>query len=176
MTGVTFSRAGYHRIGKAVANGLGGYTVYRPDHWIFDGTEVVFGDIIGADAVTVGYECDGCAFTMRDGLPHPTGEDGTPADFEILGLAAAQPFNRVNAPRGVPDGARSEQEFIAWRLFDSEEPEDIARIAHGHAMMGVHQPGGTVFTAGTTEWAWGVANRDPVIERITLNLLDRLTD
>lgn len=175
MTGVTFSRAGYHRIGKAVANGLGGYTVYRPDHWIFDGTEVAYGDIIGAEAVTVGYECDGCAFTMRDGLPHPTGEDGTPADFEILGLAAAQPFNRVNAPRGVQEGARSEQEFIAWRLFGDEEPETIARIAHGHAMMGVHQPGGTVFTAGTTEWAWGVANSDPVIERVTRNLLDRLS-
>ena len=40
--------------------------------------------------------------------------------------------------------------------------------------MGVHQPGGTVFTAGTTEWAWGVAG-DPVIERVTRNLLDRLT-
>ena len=41
--------------------------------------------------------------------------------------------------------------------------------------MGVHRPGGTVFTAGTTEWAWGCANRDPIIEQITRNLLDRLT-
>jgi hypothetical protein len=39
--------------------------------------------------------------------------------------------------------------------------------------MGVHQRGGTVFTAGTTEWAWGLANADPVIERITRNILDR---
>ena len=41
-------------------------------------------------------------------------------------------------------------------------------------MMGVHQPGGVVFTGGTTEWAWGVINGDPVIDRITRNLLDRL--
>ena len=34
--------------------------------------------------------------------------------------------------------------------------------------------GSGVFTAGTTEWAWGLAGHDPVIERITRNLLDRL--
>jgi len=175
MTGVTFSRAGYHRIGKAVGVGAGGYTVYRPEHWIFEGTETVYGDVIGAGAVTVGYECDGCEFTMRDGLPYPTGADGTPADFEILGLAPARPFGRDNAPRGVAEGARSECEFIAWRVLDSEEPEAVARFEHGHAMMGVHRPGGNVFTAGTTEWAWGVINQDPVIERITRNLINRLS-
>jgi hypothetical protein len=31
-----------------------------------------------------------------------------------------------------------------------------------------------VFTAGTTEWAWGLTGADPIIERITRNLLDRL--
>ena len=86
-----------------------------------------------------------------------------------------QHFGRDNAPRGVPDGARSEDEFIAWRALGSEDPDAVARLEHGHAVMGVHQPGGTVFTAGSTEWAWGLANNDPVIERITRNLLDRLT-
>lgn len=174
LTGVTFSRGGYHRIGRAVANGAGGYTVYRPDHWVFEGTDVVYGDVIGAGSVTVGYECDGCDFTMRDGLPHPTGSDGTPTDFEMLGLAPTRPFGRDNSPRGVPEGARTESEFVAWRVLDSETPEAVARFLHGHAVMGTHQPGGTVFTAGTTEWAWGLAHRDPVIERITRNVLDRL--
>jgi hypothetical protein len=175
MTGVTFSRGGYHRIGRAVANGAGGYTVYRPDHWVFEGTDVVYGDLIGADAVVVGYECDGCEVTMRDGLPCPTGHDGTPAEFEVLGLAPARPFGRDNAPRGVAEGARSECEFIAWRVTGSEEPAEVDRFSRGHAVMGVHEPGGTVFTAGSTEWAWGVAHADPVMERITRNLLDRLT-
>jgi hypothetical protein len=40
--------------------------------------------------------------------------------------------------------------------------------------MGVHQPGGTVFTSGCTEWVWGLVAQDPVIDRITRNLLDRL--
>jgi hypothetical protein len=175
MTGVTFSRGGYHRIGRAVGNGSGGYTVYRPEHWVFEGTDVVYGDLIGADAVVVGYECDGCDLTMHDGLPAPTGLDGTPADFQVLGMTPARPFGRDNSPRGVPDGARSECEFIAWRVSDDESPEAAERFAHGHAVMGVHQPGGTVFTAGSTEWAWGVAHRDPVMERITRNLLDRLS-
>jgi hypothetical protein len=175
MTGVTFSRGGYHRIGKVVGNGSGGYTVYRPDHWVFEGTDVVYGDLIGASSVVVGYECDGCEFTFRDGLPHPTGADGTPADFTMLALTPVQHFGRDNAPRGVPEGARSEGEFIAWRALGSDDASQVARLAHGHAVMGVHQPGGTVFTAGSTEWAWGLANADPVIERITRNLLDRLT-
>jgi hypothetical protein len=175
MTGVSFSRGGYHRIGKVVANGSGGYTVYRPDHWVFEGTDVVYGDLVGGSSVVVGYECDGCEFTFRDGLPRPTGADGTPADFEILALTPVQHFDRENAPRGVPDGARSEGEFIAWRALGAEDPDSVARLAHGHAVMGVHRPGGTVFTAGSTEWAWGLAEGDAVIERMTRNLLDRLT-
>jgi hypothetical protein len=174
MTGVSFARGGYHRIGKVVATGSGGYTVYRPDHWIFDGTDVAYGDVIGAGSVTVGYECDGCDFTMRDGLPHPTGSDGTPDDFVMLGMTPAQHFNRTNPPRPVPDGIPSECEFIAWRVLADKDPATVARLEHGHAVMGLHQPGGTVFTAGTTEWAWGAAH-DPTIERITRNMIDRFT-
>lgn len=173
LTGVTFTRGGYHRIGRAVGRGSGGYTVYRPEHWAFDGTAVVYGDLIGAAAVTVGYECDGCEMAFRDGLPHPTGADGTPTDLEILAITPVQHFNRVNAPRGVPEGFPSENEYIADRVLGAHDPDTVARLAHGHAVMGVHQRGGTVFTAGTTEWAWGLANADPVIERITRNVLDR---
>ena len=174
LTGVSFSRGGYHRIGQVVGNGSGGYTVYRPDHWVFDGTEVVYGDLVGAAAVTVGYECDGCDFTMRHGLPYPTGSDGTPADFQILAMTPARCFGRDNSVRPVPEGARTEIEYQAWRILGRDDPETVARFSYGHAMMGVHQPGGVVFTGGTTEWAWGVINGDPVIDRITRNLLDRL--
>jgi hypothetical protein len=175
LTGVSFVRGGYHRIGRAVASGLGGYTVYRPEHWVFEGTDVGYGDVIGVDAVTVGYECDGCDFTFRDGLPYPTGSDGTPVDFEILGLVPVEHFNRTNSPRGVPDGVPSELEFIASRVLGSHEPDDVERLAHGHAAMGLFEDGGTVFTAGTTDWAWGLANHDAVIEKVTRNLIDRFT-
>jgi hypothetical protein len=60
-------------------------------------------------------------------------------------------------------------------VLGSHEPDDVARLAHGHAAMGLFEAGGTVFTAGTTDWAWGLANQDAVIEKVTRNLIDRFT-
>src|ERR1700683_4120310 len=62
MTGVSFTRGGYHRIGRNVTAGLGGYTVHRAGHWIFDGTGLSYGDVLGSSATVVGYECEGCVF------------------------------------------------------------------------------------------------------------------
>jgi len=158
---------------EVVASGAGGYTIYQPEHWVFDGTGVTYGDMVGAQSVVVGYECDGCDFVMRNGVPTPTGSDGTPADFAILGITPTQHFDRVNAPRPPKDGVPSEIEFIAWRAFGDRSPESVAAIHHGHATMGMHEPGGFVFTSGSTDWAWGLTGSDPTIERITTNLLDR---
>ncbi len=177
MTGVSFARGGYHRIGKRATAGAGGYTVHRPDHWIFEGTGVGYGDVLGAAATTVGYECDGCDFTYRDGLPYPTGVDGTPAGFEILGTAPAAHFTRDTATRPPAPNEPSEVEFIASRLFGgSRSAEDVERIAHGHAVLGTYTSaaGGVVITSGSTDWAHGLAGRDPQVERITANILDRL--
>jgi len=176
MTGVSFSRGGYHRIGKRVTGGAGGYTVHRADHWLFEGTGLGYGDVLGARATTVGYECDGCDLTYRDGLPYPTGTDGTPPDFEILGTAPAAHFTRTTATRPPAPNEPSEIEFIASRLFDSRDPIDVERIAHGHAVLGTYTSpsGGVVVTSGSTDWAHGLAGRDPQVERITANLLDRL--
>ena len=38
LLGVSFSRGGYSRIGRRVP-AAGGYTVHRPEHWVFDGCE-----------------------------------------------------------------------------------------------------------------------------------------
>ncbi len=177
MTGVSFNRGGYHRIGKRVTNGLGGYTVHRPDHWLFDGTGIGYGDVLGAEVTVLGYECDGCDFTSRDGLPYPTGSDGTPLDFEILASAPAAHFTRTTATRPPKPDEPSEIEFLAARLFASRDPEAVEKIAHGHAMLGTYTAagGGTVVTSGSTDWAHGLAGRDPQIEQITRNVLDRLS-
>jgi hypothetical protein len=173
MTGVSFVRGGYHRIGRTVSSGAGGYTVYEPEHWAFAGTDAAYGDLIGARGVVVGYECDGCDFVLRDGRATPTGADGTPADFTILGIAPAQHFHRDNAPRTPRPQDRTEREFIAWRALGGDDEATADTIARGHAVMGVHEPGGFVFTAGTTDWACGLTGQDPEIEQITRNLLDR---
>jgi len=177
MTGVSFSRGGYHRIGRRVTAGAGGYTIHRAGHWMFDGTGVDYGDVLGADAVIVGYECDGCDFTYRDGLPHPTHSDGTPDGFAILGTAPAAPFTRETAARPPKPHELSEAEFIAWRLFDSHQPEAVERVLHGHAVLGTYTSpaGGTVITSGSTDWAHGLAARDPQVEQITRNILHRLS-
>jgi|SRR5581483_8643379 len=176
MTGVSFARGGYHRIGKRVTAGAGGYTIHRAEHWLFDGTGLGYGDVLGARATTVGYECDGCDFTYRDGLPYPTGADGTPTDFEILGTAPAAHFTRTTATRPPPPNEPSEVEFIASRLFGTRDDEHVARIAHGHAVLGTYTSpgGGIVVTSGSTDWAHGLAGRDPQVEQITRNILDRL--
>ena len=110
MTGVSFTRGGYHRIGKRVTYGAGGYTMHRPEHWIFDGTGLDYGDVLGAGATIVGYECDGCDFTYRDGLPYPTGTDGTPIELRDPRHRARRPLHphdRVAAARAARTRPRS---------------------------------------------------------------------
>jgi hypothetical protein len=176
MTGVSFTRGGYHRIGRNVTAGLGGYTVHRAGHWIFEGTGLGYGEVLGAGTTVVGYECDGCAFTYRDGLPYPTGEDGTPSSFEILGTCPTQHFTRQTAPRPPKPGEPSELEYIASRVFGTREPDAMERIRYGHAVLGayVNEAGATVVTSGSTDWAHGLAGRDRQIEQITRNVLTQL--
>lgn len=174
MTGVSFSRGGYHRIGRKSADGAGGYTVHRPGHWLFEGTGLEYGDVLGADSVVVGYECDGCEMTLVDGLPVPTGTDGTPEDFEILATAPAAPFDRRTAVRPVPDGMLSEAEQIALRVLGSSDADSCRKLAAGHAVLGTYTHGGTVVTSGCTEWAHGLDGRSPRVEQMTHNILRRL--
>jgi hypothetical protein len=179
MTGVSFTRGGYHRIGKRATRGAGAYTIYRPDHWLFEGTGIGYGDLLGEGGTTVGYECDGCDFTTLDGLPHATGIDGTPSDFLILGTTPAAHFTRETATRPPPPDQPSEVEFIASRMIGGgRTPEDVERISHGHAVFGTYTSpaGGIVVTSGSTDWAHGLAGFDPPVEQITRNLLNRLSE
>jgi hypothetical protein len=41
-------------------------------------------------------------------------------------------------------------------------------------VLGLYTRGGTVFTCGSTDWAHGLNGKNPVVERITRNILDRL--
>jgi hypothetical protein len=169
MTGLTFARAGYARAGFALSRGIAGYTIYRPEHWSLAGTDLFYGDVIGSEFALCAYETDGCDFRFEAGLPVPTGEGGTPRDFEIVGLAPAT----LGEPEATPSPGllgRDDAAFVAARLFDG----DIERALRGHAAFGSFRRGrGEVFAAGTTEWVWGLAADDPFIDRITRNVLER---
>ncbi len=152
LTGVGFLWGGYHRSHGQFMDGPGAFKVHRPDHWIFEGTQLKRGDEFGGKDTIVGYECDGCEMRWEDGLPFPTHQDGTPKTFTILGTCPA---------KWAPDDC----------LWYDRFPKD--RI--GAAVMGVYTQGGTVVTVGSTDWAHGLAGNDPSVVKITRNLFDRLS-
>ena len=172
LTGVSFTRGGYHRIHRSVRAGTGGYEVHRPAHPLFAGTRLERGDQLGASFTAVGYECDGCDLVLRDGLPVAAGEGGTPAGFEVLATAPATPFDKHTTPLPLAPGADHELEFHARRLLGDDSPENCDRLRNGHAVLGTYTRGGTVVTTGSTEWAYALD--DPVIDRITRNIIDGL--
>jgi hypothetical protein len=133
-------------------DGSGAFQVQRPEHWLFEGTRLNAGDAFGGKDTIVGYECDGCEYVMKDGKPVPTHRDGTPQEFEILALAPAR-----------------------WHPDDCEWYERWEKGRLGAAVLGTYRKGGTVVTVGTTDWSHGLRGRDPIVERITRNVLDRLS-
>jgi len=152
LTGVGFLWGGYHRSHGQFMDGPGSFQTHRPDHWVFAGTKLKRDDRFGGKETIVGYECDGCEMKWDNGLPFPTHSDGTPESFTILATCSAR-----------------------WATGDSLWYDRFPKDRVGAAVLGVYQQGGTVFTAGTTDWAHGLRGGDPVVQRITKNLLDRLS-
>lgn len=179
--GLTFSRGGYARIGRGTPRSSGAFTVYRPDHWAFDGTGLCYGDALGLGSYVVGYETDGCAFTLEHGLPVPTHEDGAPEGMEILATAPARLLSQTDTYSEIPAALWADPtgpgdlEGVATMLFGSAAPEHTARIAHNSSVVASFRRGaGTVFNAGTTDWAYGL-DSDATVRRVTANVLTRLS-
>ena len=162
LTGVSFAYGGYYAFFDKYHDGDGAYEIHRPDHWVFEGTHLKRGDRLGARDRVIGYECDGCDFEMQGGLPLSTGRDGTPETFEILATSPAE--------LSVADDSL---DLVSKALY-GERSTRVQRQP-GAAVMGIYTRGGTVFTTGCTEWANGLRGRDRAVERITRNILDRLS-
>ncbi len=152
LTGVGFLWGGYHRSHEQFMDGPGSYQVHRPDHWLFEGTDLTRGDRFGGEDTIVGYECDGCEIKWKDDLPFPTHQDGTPESFTILATCQAR-----------------------WAPGDSLWYERFPKDRVGAAVLGVYTQGGTVVTTGSTDWAHGLKGNDPAVVQITRNILDRLS-
>ena len=168
LTGVGFLYGGYHGLFGEFMDGpgAGAYTVHRPEHWVFAGTGLKAGDTFGGEAGIAGYECDGCEFVMEDGRPVPTGRDGTPRDLTILATAPARWSRR--------DGSLGWARQLRAALPPAEVvPQDFVH-RDGAGVLGIYSRGGTVVTAGSTDWPDGLTAGDPVVQRIVRNILDRL--
>jgi len=151
LTGVGFMWGGYQRSHGQFMDGPGAYKVHRPDHWLFEGTDLKRGAEFGGKDTIVGYECDGCEMTWKDGLPFPTHRDGTPESFVIVGTCPAR-----------------------WAPGDSVWYDRFPKDRIGASVFGTYTQGGTVVTCGSTDWSHGLKGSDPAVDRITRNVLDRL--
>lgn len=121
-----------------------GYSVVDAGHWVFAGTGLRDGDVLGEKSRLVGYECDGAP--LHPAHPRASGLGGTPSDFHVLGVGRLGP---------------------GWQ----DRPDGPAAAA----TMGVHSPGGMVFSAATTDWARVLAEGDPTVDLITRNVLDAVS-
>ena len=173
--GLTFTRGGYSRYGSGAPRSSGGFTVHRPEHWVFEGTDLQGGDSFGTADAIVAYEVDGCALTMSGGLPVPTHEDGAPTSLEILATAPARLWPAGEQPSRYA-GELGELEACASALFGDASPEHTAKLANNHAVFATFttRGGGTVVNTGVTDWAFGLKHGDPHVTRITRNILARV--
>ncbi|MDI2098317.1 N,N-dimethylformamidase beta subunit family domain-containing protein [Ruicaihuangia caeni] len=166
------------RYGVAAPRSSGGFTVYRPEHWAFAGTDLYYGDLLGgAPAFLAAFEVDGVEYTFRRGLPFPTFEDGAPDTLEILALCPAvkgeeDRFNGTQ-PLGSSDSGIQE-------LFDAlgDELPDYVRQneSRGSGMIATFTRGaGEVFNGGSTQWPHALSTGDPFVSQVVRNVLDRFT-
>ena len=128
-----------------------GYLVQQPEHWVFAGTGLARGDALGRDTwpPLAGYECD-----------------GVPVDHVAPDGAVVLSAWRDEA--GTPDGYQLLAACPLDRRWQAGEGVHVAAL-------GIFRRGGTVFSAGTTDWAQVLGGaRDRRVERITRNVLDRL--
>ena len=173
-TGLSFSRGGYSRYGLGVPRGTAAYTVWRPDHWAFAGTDLRFGDALGAADAIVAYEVDGCELTLADGLPVPTHADGAPPTLEVLATAPAHLWSQDEQPARYAHEP-GELESVAMAIHGEDWRDHTDHLRNNRAVVGTFTTpgGGTVFNAGCTDWAYGLGDAD--VARVTRNVLERLS-
>jgi hypothetical protein len=98
--GVNGCHGMYGSWGGFAPRGSRGFTVYRPDHWVFSGTDLRYADVFGAEAGIFGYEVDGLDYTFRQGLPYPVEAPGVPEEIDILAMSPAVLFEYEHEGEG----------------------------------------------------------------------------
>ena len=168
----------YHRFGRATPRGVGGFTVFRGDHWLLAGTDLGYGDVLGADHGVVGYETVGCPTALDEvGLPVVRGAMGMPTDHEIVAYALSSNLGIGDYPKSIAAlDDQGDLEFLAERFYGDQSATSLAKVRHGNAALVVCRPqgptGGEVVTIGSTDWVFGLGH-DERVAQVTRNILDR---
>ena len=175
--GVNGFRGVYASWGGFTPRGTRGFTVYRPDHWVFEGTDLYYGDVFGSEAEIFGYEVDGLDYTFRNGLPYPTHDDGAPTSVEILAMSPASMYEKqYDGPGFRYYVGNSDMNFRAQVHEGSIDAEALEKHRHGAGMLvHMHRGKGEVITAGSCEWVMGLTRNDFFTQTITRNILERWT-
>ena len=174
----------YARFGQATPNGVPGFVVYRPDHWLLDGTGLRYGDVLGADDGVVGYETVGTRIAFDElNLPLAVPDvsvahDALPDYVEIVALTPVSNLGMGEYPASIAAlDDQGDLEFVAERLYGGGE-QALAKTRHGNAVLLTCRPfgasGGQVVTAGSTDWVFGLAG-DAGVKRVSLNAVIKLS-
>ena len=100
-----FCRGGYVRFGRCVPRSPGAYTIQQPEALGLRGHRSSATATRSASArYIVAYEVDGCELAFRDGVPYPTGSEGTPTGHGGARHGAGAPH--LQRPGGQRDGRR----------------------------------------------------------------------
>ncbi len=167
----------YAGVGGMVPRGPPGFTVYRPDHWALAGTDLYYGDILGTSARIFGYEVDGLDYVVRDGMAYPTETAGAPKGLEIIALGLATNSEAAHGLKWEVGyfNAHGDPALEVMPLrYQGDTPANRDRASRGSGMVVSFRNGaGSVFHAGTCDWVAGLTARDPAVETVTRNVLDR---
>lgn len=173
--GLNATRGLYAGWGGCAPRGVRGFPVYRPEHWAFAGTGIYYGDLLGADSHVYGYEVDGLDFEIRGGLPYPTSDSGAPDGLQVLAVGMASQVEE-SADIPIEDQFLTDEDgrFSAETLFGDRSDASLEKVKRGNGMIVNFPRGkGEVFHAGSCEWVAGLLRQDPMVERVTQNVLDR---
>jgi hypothetical protein len=176
--GVNALRGMYVGFGGFAPRTAAGFTVYRPAHWAFAGTDLYYGDLFGAEARVFAYEVDGLDYTFRNGLPYPTGHDGAPEGIEILAMNVATLGEEAHGAEGADYFILdADLDFKTLVIEDEVTPATKDKHRYGSGMIVHMRKGrGEVFTAGSCEWVMGLKLGDSFTEQITRNVLSKFTE
>ena len=108
-------------------------------------------------------------------MPEPTPTSGAPEGLQILALGMASQVEE-SADLALEDRFLGDEDgrFNAETLYGEPSDANLDRIKRGSGMIVNFRRGkGEVFHAGSCEWVAGLLRRDPMVEKVTANVLDR---
>ena len=146
VTGAHWRSGGYP---LAFALGYGGYWAQNTNHWIFAGTNLQDNDVFGRNT----SQDDSLFEHEADGLPFNCAADGS----TITG-----PIPNTGTPK-------------SYTILGIAPVNNTQNTFYNIAAMGIYTVpgGGAAFNANTTGWSIALGTADPVLSRITKNVLNR---